>query len=220
VLQCVVSPVFVVIGSGFGGDAGLIGGVYPAWALACILGILLAAFVLGSTVPQKAPKWHAALGFAGFVVSVVWIYSVANEIVNVLQVIGDMLGINRAILGITVLAWGNSIGDFVSNYTVAKQGFPQMAVGACFGGPALNVLLGIGISCTLMCITVQDPYPIGKDLNLKISGAFLLFSLMSSLIVVPLSKFSVGKKYGVFLISVYFVYVSVSLYVEISGLGA
>merc|ERR1711935_701015 len=108
----------------------------------------------------------AALGFAGFVVAVVWIYSVANEIVNVLQVIGDMLGINRAILGITVLAWGNSIGDFVSNYTVAKQGFPQMAVGACFGGPALNVLLGIGISCTLMCLTVQNPYPIGKDLNL------------------------------------------------------
>jgi len=220
VLQCIVSPVFVVIGAGFGGDAGMLGGVYPAWALALCLGILLATFVLATTVAQKAPKWHAALGFAGFVVAVVWIYSVANEIVNVLQVIGDMLGINRAILGITVLAWGNSIGDFVSNYTVAKQGFPQMAVGACFGGPALNVLLGIGISCTLMCLTVQNPYPIGKDLNLKISGAFLLFSLLTSLIVVPLSNFSVGKKYGLFLIGVYVVYVAVSLYVEISGIGA
>ena len=38
------------------------------------------------------------------------------------KTLGRMFGISDAILGLTVLAWGNSIGDFVSNLTVAKQG--------------------------------------------------------------------------------------------------
>lgn len=62
---------------------------------------------------------------------------------------GILMGISNAILGLTVLAWGNSIGDFVSNLTVAKQGFPRMAVGAAYGGPALNILIGIGLSCII-----------------------------------------------------------------------
>jgi sodium/potassium/calcium exchanger 6 len=49
-------------------------------------------------------------GYMGFLVSVVWIYIVANEIVNLLQTMGRMFNISDAILGLTVLAWGNSIG--------------------------------------------------------------------------------------------------------------
>eukprot|EP00054_Salpingoeca_dolichothecata_P026520 m.190065 g.190065 ORF g.190065 m.190065 type:complete len:68 (+) comp25681_c0_seq11:19-222(+) len=52
----------------------------------------------------------AAFAFVGFIVSVIWIYIVANEIVNLLQTLGRLVGIGDAILGLTVLAWGNSIG--------------------------------------------------------------------------------------------------------------
>jgi sodium/potassium/calcium exchanger 6 len=54
-------------------------------------------------------------------------------VVNVLQSVGRMWHISDAILGVTVLAWGNSIGDLISDVTVARKGFPRMAVGACFG---------------------------------------------------------------------------------------
>lgn len=30
--------------------------------------------------------------------------------------------------------------DAVSNVTMARQGFPRMAIGACFGGPLLSIL--------------------------------------------------------------------------------
>jgi sodium/potassium/calcium exchanger 6 len=46
-----------------------------------------------------------------------------------------MFGISDAILGLTVLAWGNSIGDFVSNMTVAKQGGPCVAMKREVHGP-------------------------------------------------------------------------------------
>merc|ERR1711939_192200 len=51
-----------------------------------------------------------------------------------------------AILGLTVLAWGNSIGDLVADLSVARAGSPNMAVTACFAGPLFNMLVGLGVS--------------------------------------------------------------------------
>ena len=51
-----------------------------------------------------------AFAWLGFAVSIVWIYSIANEIVNLLQVFGIVMKLSDGILGITLLAWGNSIG--------------------------------------------------------------------------------------------------------------
>ena len=30
--------------------------------------------------------------------------------------------------------------DAISNYTMAKEGFPHIGIGACFGGPLLSIL--------------------------------------------------------------------------------
>ena len=36
-------------------------------------------------------------------------------------------------MGLSLLAWGNSIGDLVNNIAVSKAGYSNMAVSACFG---------------------------------------------------------------------------------------
>lgn len=43
-------------------------------------------------------------------------------------------------MGLTFLAWGNSIGDTVADVTLAKQGHARMAISACFGGPFFSIL--------------------------------------------------------------------------------
>lgn len=35
---------------------------------------------------------------------------------------------------------GDYILDSVTNVTMARHGYPRMAVGACFGGPLLSIL--------------------------------------------------------------------------------
>ncbi|CAF4403392.1 unnamed protein product, partial [Adineta steineri] len=77
--------------------------------------------------------------FLGFTVSVVWIYSVANEIVNLLTTFGIVFDISNTILGLTFLAWGNSLSDYVSNVVSARQGYPNMGISACYGGPLLSM---------------------------------------------------------------------------------
>ena len=46
------------------------------------------------------------------------------------------------VLGLTVLAWGNSIGDLSTNMAMAKKGLANMALTACYAGPVFNLLVG------------------------------------------------------------------------------
>lgn len=88
--------------------------------------------------------------------SVVWIYCIANEIVNLLTTFGIIFDISNTILGLTFLAWGNSLSgkillfflmffspnlfrlDYVANVVSARQGYPNMGISACYGGPLLS----------------------------------------------------------------------------------
>ncbi|KAG0310104.1 hypothetical protein BGZ97_012800 [Linnemannia gamsii] len=145
-VQMVVAPLFItaVVTSAAGEDH-----LVPALA-ALGLGILMSVLVFCLSTETKPPKCYEAFAFVGFLVAMTWIFVIANEVVGILQAVGLILGVSDAILGLTVFAMGNSLGDLVSNITIAKMGFPQMAFSACFGGPLLNMLLGLGISGTRM----------------------------------------------------------------------
>ena len=63
-------------------------------------------------------------------------------------------------MGILILAPANSIGDFVVDFSLAKKGKAESAMGAIYGGPLLNVLLGVGISCTIANLANGVPVPL------------------------------------------------------------
>lgn len=77
------------------------------------LSIIIALSVLLTSTFYYPPPYHWVFGYLGFTVSVVWIYALANAVVDLLQTIGILFGLSDVILGLTVLAWGNSIGGIV-----------------------------------------------------------------------------------------------------------
>ena len=73
-----------------------------------MIGSLLAlSLLLLTTTEARAPRYRPVLCFVGFVVSVAWISTIANEVVGVLMALGVILGISDAILGLTIFAVGN-----------------------------------------------------------------------------------------------------------------
>lgn len=76
--------------------------------------------------------------FIGFLMAVFWIYRLANEVVGVLQMIGVVSGLPDEVLGLTLLAWSNSLGDLVADIAVARRGYSRMGISAAFGGPLFS----------------------------------------------------------------------------------
>lgn len=52
--------------------------------------------------------------------------------------------IPTALLGATIFAIGQSSNDLVANNAVARRGMPVLAASATFGGPMMNMFMGIG----------------------------------------------------------------------------
>jgi len=198
---------------------------------ACSLAVL--AFILIMTSATHAPKWRAVLCFLGFAVSISWISTIADEVVGVLKSLGVILNMSDAILGLTIFAVGNSLGDLVADYTVAKLGYPVMALSACFGGPMLNILLGVGLSGLYLTVKgarerveghpgrkmKYKPYHIEVSKTLMISGATLLVTLLGLLVVVPLRRWKMDRTIGVGLVVLWTVSTVGNVIVEVSGLS-
>ncbi|KAJ6446242.1 chromo domain-containing protein 1 [Purpureocillium lavendulum] len=169
---------------------------------ALLVSLILLAVLLLTTTEHQRPKFHYVLCFLGFIISIAWISTVAGEVVGVLKAFGVILGISEALLGLTIFAAGNSIGDLVADITVARLGYPVMALCACFGGPMLNILLGIGIGGVMMMVKGANrkhkkhperplrygPYPVQVGGTLMISSITLLIMLLLLLILVPLNN--------------------------------
>ena len=71
-------------------------------------GLAIATWVRSSPRPDTPVfvLWFLTLSF---VCGCVWIYTISNELVGLLATLGFVSGISQAILGLTVLAWGNSV---------------------------------------------------------------------------------------------------------------
>ncbi|KIS00275.1 solute carrier family 24 (sodium/potassium/calcium exchanger), member 6 [Cryptococcus deuterogattii 2001/935-1] len=109
---------------------------YFKWVMlgSSIVGLVAAIPVLLYGKDGTAQPWRLMRCFAGFICSMVWIAAIADEVVDVLNTLGEILGLSDAIIGLTIFAVGNSLADLVANVIVA-QFAPAMAYAACFGGP-------------------------------------------------------------------------------------
>ena len=229
-VQIFCAPLFVVavVWVNIGGEAATVSlmrlVLVSLLASLCILGVIMSTTTLG-----RPPRWRFVLCFVGFLVSIAWISTIANEVVGVIKTIGVVLDMSDAILGLTVFAVGNSLGDLVANITVARLGYPVMALSACFGGPMLNILLGIGLSGLYLTVRgARDrqhghphrkvelrPYHIHINSSLLISGVTLLVTLVALLIAVPARQWRMDKWIGWGLVTLWAVSTMVNVILEI-----
>ena len=231
VVQIFCAPLFivVVVWTNINRDASAVS-LVRLMLISLLSSLCILAIILGTTnITNRPPHWRFLLCFVGFVVSIAWISTIANEVVGVIKTIGVVLDMSDAILGLTVFAVGNSLGDLVANITVARLGYPVMALSACFGGPMLNILLGIGLSGLYLSLRRArdrqdrhphrklelEPYDIHISSTLLISGVTLLVTLLALLVAVPARQWRMDKWIGWGLVLLWVLSTGVNVILEV-----
>jgi len=170
-----------------------------------ILGIVVMRYApsgvcgLDGTTPNMSLPFAVPLALYGFAIAATWIDWIANRLVAVLGFLGVIFHIPGTIMGMTVLAWGNSIADLAADITMAKKGLANMAITACFAGPIFNILVGLGFGFTSMFhLTNQRSVEILEfPPNVKAGVAFLVLNCCAVLIFgLVLNKGRVPMEYG------------------------
>ncbi|KAI0368024.1 hypothetical protein BV20DRAFT_1023461 [Pilatotrama ljubarskyi] len=189
---------------------------YEGWWLLAVgtagftAGVLVAVFAKSGT-SRASQLARCAMGFT---VAVIWIMAIADEVVKVLQTFGFIFGLSDAIIGITIFAIGNSLADLVANMSVAVFA-PVMGFSACFGGPMLNILLGVGISGSYIVRETGHAYPLHFSPTLVITGTGLLALLVATLVFVPLNGYHLPRSWGITLICAYLCLMVANIVVEV-----
>ena len=86
------------------------------------------------------------LAIFAFLMSVVWISFTSDVVIDLLEILGFVLEVPPAVLGLTLLAWGNCLGDLNADVAMTKKGFGEMAITGCMAGPVFNILMGVGVA--------------------------------------------------------------------------
>lgn len=160
--------------------------------------------------------WNYTGSILGFVLSIHWISVFATEVIAILKQVALIMGISDEILGVTVFAMGNSVGDLISNLTIALMGMPLMAFAACFGGPLLS-LCSMGFS-SLLVMSNSDLTTIGiyhsTTLRLNVIVIFCVLVFMNLYFSV-FSHHQADRTLGFILILVWILTVSVCAIIEL-----
>lgn len=131
----------------------------PVALIVFIVASIIAVVIVFTSRLETPPSYYTAYSsYLGFIVAVTWIYLISNEAVSAIRVslieiillnkylislslfqsIGVAFDLGEIAIGMTILAWGNCLLDFISNLSIARKGFPKMAIAACLGAPLLG----------------------------------------------------------------------------------
>lgn len=217
-LHCITGPIFVVFAFGYGFEwSGPL--PIPVWVFLITAPISL-VIIFTSTSETPPFYYNAYSSYLGFIVAITWIYTISSEVINLLRALGIAFNLSNEIMGLTILAWGNCLLDFITNVSIARKGLPKMAIAACYGGPLMSTLVGIGLpSFITLVVDPNHNTALGASPLLYIIFSFLIFGLISTLVVVIILKFQVKRGLGFYLVALYLILIAAEWLTEFEVLS-
>lgn len=190
------------------------------WLLALFCAALVLRFAPGGE-GHMALVLATPLALYGFIIAATWIDFVADHLVYLLDFMGIVLHIPGQIMGLTVLAWGNSMGDLSANMTMARKGLANMAMTACFAGPVFNILIGLGLGfSSAAAYTGNAVANVSLSPSVIVGFVFVILNGVSILLTgMFLGKGRIEMYYGYMAVGLYAIYLTASIALQFSKYG-
>lgn len=126
--------------------------------IALVPGVIMAILIRTRTKKTRGPKLLISVyAILSFVMSIAWISFTSDAIIDLLRLFGFITSLPRPLLALTILAWGNCLGDMSADLAMTKKGFGEMAITGTMAGPIFNILMGQGLAMTIKLINSGDP---------------------------------------------------------------
>ncbi len=134
----------------------------------------------------------SVIGLAGIILG-------GDLVVDSASAIASSFGINETLIGLTIVAIGTSLPEWVTSVTAAVKGETDIAIGNVIGSNLFNLLLVLGLSVTIHPVTIE-----------MISVYDSLFVILATvLVMIPCIKTKhITRKWGIFYIILYAAYMA------------
>lgn len=111
--------------------------------------------------------------------------------------IARFFGLSEALIGLTIVAFGTSLPELVTSVIAARKGESDIAVGNVIGSNIFNIFLILGVSATILPMTVSSTYL--YDIGMLIAVMVLTY--------LPIAKTKkVSRGMGITMVLVYVAY--------------
>ena len=148
---------------------------------------------------SNKPLWLTIiLGILGLG-AVVW---GGDLVVNSASAIAMQLGMSENLVGLTIVAVGTSLPEFVTSVIATKKGELDMAVGNILGSNIFNILLILG------CASVINPMVVSTVALMDV--LFMVISVVLFVLVTYKNK-TVSRKLGIPMVLTYVLYIIITI---------
>ena len=142
------------------------------------------------TIPKAA--LYIVIGIIGIIIG-------SDLVVDGASYIASVFGLSDALIGLTIVAIGTSLPEFVTSITALKKGDNGIVVGNVLGSSIFNILFILGISSAIM------PMPIAPDMVFDI----LIMTIVTIIgAIFTYTKSEVDKKEGLVLVILFILYMA------------
>ena len=163
--------------------------------VACAISVLAGALIIRHGGVESLSLWATIpVALYGFVVAATWIDYIGAHLVRLLAFFGAICRIPNPVMGLTVLAWGNSMGDLSTNVTMARKGLGNMGTTACFAGPCFTLLCGLGSG--FAALLASDPNLTAIKVTMPPSVKIGFASIICNCLLLILSGLLVFRRGG------------------------
>ena len=130
----------------------------------------------------------------------------ANWLVDGASSLAKKMKISNLVIGLTVVALGTSMPEFVVSFISSLNGNTDIAIGNVVGSNIVNVLLILGISSMVYPITVQHS-TVWKEIPFTLLASLVLFFMANDFLIDGASASAVSRIDGLILLCFFLIFI-------------